>query len=270
MICYHFSQVLRELYNVIRSLFRRLMEFIGLRSAGPSPEHAQISNLCGQFDSAITQGDRGAAESIFRELRDFVDRLKGQALSLEVQSALASGHYNLAMSAVRLGDIAEAESMFEQSRYWLQPLRRQSYYQKNADFLYAASENMQGLMYLNRRMFENAAARFESAIAHRSGMRQRNPDDQENGVYLAGAMINLAHVQRECGRPDEARHGYTQAIELLNEACPACECGCRETLIAALRLSGASHQWVQQSDHFREVAQWGLSQLESNLPDPNN
>lgn len=252
---------------MISSLFRRLKEFIGLKSSGPSPELVQIQNRLRQFDQAIAEGDQTAAESIYQELRKFVEGLTAHSQSLEVQDAIASGYYHLAMAAVRLGDVAGAESMYDQARSWLQPLRQRSAYQKKAEFLYAAGENLQGLMYLNRRMFGQAAVRFESAIAHRRELRQRNPDDQENCVYLAGAMINLAHVHRECGRPDEARHGYTQAVDLLNEACPACECGCREALIAALSLAGAPLEWVQQSDHFREVAQWGLSQLESPLSD---
>lgn len=251
---------------MISTLFRRLKEFMGLKPAGPSPELAQISNLSRQFDNALTQGDQTAAESVYRELREFVEGLAAQSQSLEVQAALASGHYNLAMSAVRLGDIAGAESMYDQARSCLQPLRQRSAYQKKADFLYAACENMQGLMYLNRRMFAEASVRFESAIDLRRDIRQR-ADDQENDVYLAGAMINLSHVHRECGRLDEARRGYTQAIKWLNEACPACECGCREALVSALQQAGASLHWVQQSDHFREVAQWGLSQLESTPSD---
>lgn len=255
---------------MISSLFRRLKEFIGLKPAGPSPELVKIGIWSRQFDQAITEGDRAAAESAYQELREFVEGLTSQSQSLEVQVALASGHYNLARSAVDLGDIAGAESMYEQARRWLQPLRQRSAYQKRADFLYAACENTQGLMYLNRRMFAPASVRFESAIAQRREIRQRTPDDQENGVYLAGAMINLAHVHRETGRIDEARRGYTQAIDLLNEACPACECGCREALIAALNQMGASLEWVQQSDHFREVAQWGLNLLETTPPDPDN
>lgn len=168
-----------------------------------------------------------------------------------------------------LGLRNEAETAYRRGIAVLGPLVSNSRYAHKARSQIAACNNQLGLLYMDTGSLEESGAFFAEAIRIRYELCRTCPQDNENKVYLAGALCNWGNLALQQKRNVEAAAFYQDSVKLLDEAIPRCDCGCRDGIAHALSAAQGFLHWIVLAQQFRRNAQAGLAALGNYPADPS-
>ena len=235
-------------------------------SARDKARGVKLVELIREMDRAAETGAGEELKTRRAELRAYLESLAGDA-EPEALKLSGTGYFDLASSLREAGEFADAESCYAAAEVALSTLAEHKRYAEFARAQLAACRNHIGLLNLEQADYPKAAAAFDQAIAMREEVARRSPKDQENLVFLGGALCNRGIAAREMGQITAARQYFEKSQQTLDPLVSGFDCGSAEALAEALsRMTGSPH-WLLLAFQFKKTAMEGLASLGGPVPE---
>jgi tetratricopeptide (TPR) repeat protein len=212
------------------------------------------------MDKAAADGAGEELKSRRADLRKYLEALaeNGDPEALKLR---AVGYFDLASNLREAEEFAEAEACYADAEVALLKLAEHNRYASFANSQLAACKNHLGLLNLEKGDYSKAATVFDEAIAMREQFARRSPKDDENLVFLGGALCNRGIATRDMRQNEAAQSYFQKSLQVLDPLLSRCECGSAEALAVALsRMTGAPH-WLLLAFRFRKNASEGLASV---------
>ena len=223
-----------------------------------------IAAFNNEIDALTNQSETEAAISKCYELQAYLENLESTNTdSFDISRVLGIGYFDLG-SSYRVLSIAEtAETAYLASMDHLQRAIKSDEHKEFATNQLAACKNHLGLLFMDQGPVGKAIKYLDQAIWDRKYIVDQYPQNMENKVYLAGALCNRGHVERNAGRPKSASIHYKDSIALLEEVLSPYDPENQDAYASAISNAMGHPHWVITAQSFLQNASAGLEAAQS-------